>query len=189
MSSPRPGGGRGHPASGARFDCIGFLCKYGSVTPTDALADELLRSAARLSRWASRHSDLKMPYAQARVLALVDELGPARVTTLAAADDCSQPSMTAQLLRLEADGLVTRTPDPADARATLVGLTADGAAALARLRRARGAALRPVLDAVSPDEERLRDAVSLLAELLDGTRTLGGATPAAQTTTPSRKDT
>ena len=98
------------------------------MTPTDALADELLRSAARLSRWASRHADLGMPYAQARVLALVDDLGPARVTTLAAADDCSQPSMTAQVHRLEADGLVARTPDPADARATLIGLTADGAA-------------------------------------------------------------
>src|SRR6478609_10856563 len=133
---------------------IGFLCKCGEVTPTDALADELLRSAARLSRWASQHADLGMPFAQARVLALVDDLGTARVTTLAAADHCSQPSMTAQVQRLEADGLVTRTPDPADARATLVGLTADGAAVLARLRRARGAALAPVLDAVRPDPGR-----------------------------------
>jgi DNA-binding MarR family transcriptional regulator len=140
------------------------------VTPTDALADELLRSAARLSRWASQHADLGMPFAQARVLALVDDLGTARVTTLAAADHCSQPSMTAQVQRLEADGLVTRTPDPADARATLVGLTADGAAALARLRRARGAALAPVLDAARPDPGRLNDAVALLAELLDATR-------------------
>jgi DNA-binding MarR family transcriptional regulator len=151
------------------------------VTPTDALADELLRSAARLSRWASQHADLGMPFAQARVLALVDDLGTARVTTLAAADHCSQPSMTAQVQRLEADGLVTRTPDPADARATLVGLTADGAAVLARLRRARGAALAPVLDAVRPDPGRLNDAVALLAELLDATRNA----PA----TPDRKDT
>jgi DNA-binding MarR family transcriptional regulator len=157
------------------------------MSPTDALADDLLRSAARLSRWASRHADLGMPFAQARVLALVEDLGPARVTTLAAADDCSQPSMTAQVHRLEADGLVTRAPDPADARATLVGLTADGAAALARIRRARGTALRPVLDTVAPDEQRLRDAVALLAELLDGTRTVAGPT-AAQTTSTDRKD-
>jgi DNA-binding MarR family transcriptional regulator len=151
------------------------------MTPTDALADELLRSAARLSRWASQHADLGLPYAQARVLALVDDLGAARITTLAEADHCSQPSMTAQVHRLEADGLVARTPDPADARATLVGLTADGAAVLARLRRARGAALAPVLDAVRPDPGRLNDAVALLAELLDATRNA----PA----TPDRKDT
>jgi DNA-binding MarR family transcriptional regulator len=122
-----------------------------------------------------------MPYAQARVLALVEELGPARVTTLADADDCSQPSMTVQVQRLEADGLVTRTPDPADARASLVGLTTDGAAALARLRRARGAALAPLLDAVQPDTVRLRAAVALLGELLDATRH-------EPTTTPDRKD-
>jgi len=151
------------------------------VTSTDALADELLRSAARLSRWASRHADLGMPYAQARVLALVDDLGPARVTALAAADDCSQPSMTAQVHHLEADGLVARTPDPGDARATLIGLTADGAAALSRLRRARGAALAPLLDAVHPDPGRLRDAVDLLGELLDATR--------REPTTSDRKDT
>ena len=150
------------------------------MTPTDALADDLLRSAARLSRWASRHADLGMPYAQARVLALVDDLGPARVTALAAADECSQPSMTAQVHRLEADGLVARTPDPADARAALVELTADGAAALARLRRARGAALAPVLDAVQPDPGRLRDAVALLGELLDASQ---------HQPTPDRKDT
>ena len=150
------------------------------MTPTDVLADDLLRSAARLSRWASRHADLGMPYAQARVLALVDDLGPARVTTLAAADECSQPSMTAQVHRLEADGLVARSPDPADARAALVELTADGAAALARLRRARGAALAPVLDAVQPDPGRLRDAVALLGELLDASQ---------HQPTPDRKDT
>jgi DNA-binding MarR family transcriptional regulator len=150
------------------------------MTPTDALADELLRSAARLSRWASQHADLGLPYAQARVLALVDDLGAARITTLAEADHCSQPSMTAQVHRLEAYGLVARTPDPADARASLVGLTPDGAAALARLRRARGAALEPVLDAVHPDAGRLRDAVALLGELLDATR--------HHSTTPDRKD-
>jgi DNA-binding MarR family transcriptional regulator len=157
------------------------------MTPTDVLADDLLRSAARLSRWASRHADLGMPFAQARVLALVEDLGPARVTALAAADDCSQPSMTAQVQRLEADGLVSRTPDPADARATLVALTEEGTMALARIRRSRGAALRPVLDTVAPDEQRLRDAVALLAELLDGTRAVT-LPPAAQTTHPDRKD-
>ncbi|MFL6081079.1 MAG: MarR family winged helix-turn-helix transcriptional regulator [Ornithinibacter sp.] len=151
------------------------------MTPTDALADELLRSAARLSRWASQHADLRMPFAQARVLALVEHLGDARITTLAEADHCSQPSMTAQVHRLEADGLVLRIPDPADARATLIGLTPDGAAALARLRRARGAALAPVLDAVQPDPGRLRDAVALLAELLDATQ--------HETATTDRKDT
>ena len=141
------------------------------MTTHDELADELLRSAARLSRWATRTADLGMPWAQARVLALVDELGPTRITTLAVADDCSQPTMTTTVQRLEALGLVTRTPDPADARATLVEQTAEGADRLARLRRARGAALLPVLEQVGPDDTRLRDAVALLGELVEATRT------------------
>jgi DNA-binding MarR family transcriptional regulator len=140
------------------------------VTPTDTLADELLRSAARLSRWASQHADLGMPFAQARVLALVDDLGPCRVTTLATADDCSQPSMTAQVQRLEAEGFVTRAVDPDDARASLVTLTTAGLDALTGIRRARGAALAPLLDAVQPDADRLRDAVTLLDELLAAAR-------------------
>ena len=141
---------------------------------TNALADDLLRSAARLSRWASRHADLGMPYAQARVLALVDDLGPSRITALAAADDCSQPSMTAHVQRLESDGLVSRTPDPADARATQVELTPGGRSVLDGIRRSRGAALAPVLDTVSPHEGRL-----------EATRAAPSPAPSPQTPSPT----
>ena len=140
---------------------------YTAVVSTDDLADDLLRAAARLSRWASRHADLGLPWAQARVLALVDELGPARITTLAAADDTSQPTMTTQVQRLEADGLVTRTPDPADGRASLVSLSPAGLAALTAARRARASALEPVLEGSGIDPARLRAAVDLLTGLAD----------------------
>ena len=146
--------------------------------PTHALADDLLRHAARLSRWANRHADLGMPWAQARVLSLVEELAPVRVTTLAEADDTSQPTMTTQVQRLVADGLVVRTPDPADARASLVTLTAAGSRALTEARRARGRALAPVLDRVEPDPEQLRAAVALLAELVDAARATDPSQPA-----------
>lgn len=137
---------------------------------TDDLADELLRAAARLSRWATRHSDLELPWAQARVLSLVEELGPARITALAAIDDTAQPTMTAQVQRLEARGWVERTPDPADARATHVALTGAGAEVLAQARAARAAALAPVLDRLGADPERLRAATALLADLVEATR-------------------
>lgn len=138
--------------------------------PTDALADDLLRHAARLSRWANRHADMGMPWAQARVLSLVEELAPVRITALADADDTSQPSMTTQVQRLVAEGLVARTPDPVDARASLVSLTEDGARALADARRARGRALAPLLDRVGPSAADLRTAVTLLADLLEASR-------------------
>ncbi|GGL44330.1 MarR family transcriptional regulator [Phycicoccus endophyticus] len=140
---------------------------------TDDVLEELLRSAAGLSRWASRHADLELPWAQARVLSLIEELGPARVTALAAADDTSQPTMTCQLQRLEAQGLAARTPDPADGRASLVSLTDAGHEALAGARRARTAALRPVLEDVGADPQRLHAVASLLTELVEAARRRG----------------
>jgi thioredoxin-like negative regulator of GroEL len=44
----------------------------------EPLGNELLRAAARLTRWATRHASFDVPFAQARLLALLDELGPAR---------------------------------------------------------------------------------------------------------------
>ena len=83
------------------------------MTEPTTLGNELLRSAARLSRWASRHASFDVPFAQARLLALLDELGPSRVSVLAAADHSSQPTITTQLQRLEASGWVrSRDPTP-----------------------------------------------------------------------------
>ncbi|MBR7744674.1 winged helix-turn-helix transcriptional regulator [Phycicoccus sp. BSK3Z-2] len=133
---------------------------------TEDLANDLLRLSARVSQWASRHADPGMPWAQVRVLSHVERLGPARVTTLAAADDTTQPTTTAQVQRLEADGLVERTPDPDDGRAHRVALTAAGREALARARRERAAAVLPLLDGLDGGPERVADAVDLLEELV-----------------------
>ena len=131
------------------------------------LGNDLLRAAARLTRWASRHASFDVPIAQARLLALVDELGPARVSTLAEADHSSQPSMTTALQRLEAHGQVQRVTDPEDARASLMSLTPAGRATLVRLRRARVAVLAPGLDALDDqDLARLHDAIDVMDRLM-----------------------
>ncbi|WP_230209179.1 MarR family winged helix-turn-helix transcriptional regulator [Nostocoides sp. HKS02] len=132
-----------------------------------AVGNDLLRAAARLTRWASRHASFELPHAQARLLALVDELGPARVSALAQADHTSQPAMTTALQRLEADRLVHRVADPADARASLLSLTPRGRATLERVRAARLAALAPTLDALDDhDIARLRAAIEVMDDLL-----------------------
>jgi DNA-binding MarR family transcriptional regulator len=143
------------------------------------IGEDILRSAARLSRWASRHADLGVPAAQARVLSLLDELGPTKITDLAQADNTSQPTMTTQIQRLEAEGLVTRNQDPDDARASRVSITGDGLVVLARVRWARGQALAPLLADIDPDGERLRQTADLLAELLDATAAHVAATTGA----------
>lgn len=149
---------------------------------TDSLGNDLLRSAARLSRWASRNASFDVPFAQARLLALIDELGPSRVSVLAAADHSSQPTITTQLHRVEAAGWVSRTPDAHDARASVVHLTDAGQAALIEVRQARLAALTPAINRLDETgRERMRVAVAVINELLSAT-----AEPMPDTT--SRKD-
>ncbi|WP_018157476.1 MarR family winged helix-turn-helix transcriptional regulator [Demetria terragena] len=130
--------------------------------------DRLLSTAARLSRWATRRADLELPPAQARLLALVLEIGPARIGDLAQADHCSQPTMTIQVQRVEAYGLVVRKPDPSDARASLVEATDEGRQVIARLREARSKALAPMMDRLSPDDERVLDeAIAIMQRMID----------------------
>jgi len=137
------------------------------VAATD-LSDDLLRAAARLSRWASQSATFDIPHAQARLLALIDENGTMRIRAIAEADHTSQPTVTTQVQRMEAAGWVCRRADAADARASLVSLTPAGRAALARIRAARAAVLDPVIAALQgPGRSRVRDAVAVMTELLD----------------------
>src|SRR3954468_15695389 len=161
---------------------IGSLCKLGSVTEPTTLGNDLLRSAARLSRWASRHASFDVPFAQARLLALLDELGPSRVSALAAADHSSQPTSTTQLQRLEASGWVHRASDPDDARATVISLSDEGRAALESVRRARLAVLSPALDRLDDAAlARVQVAIDVINDLL-------AAAAEAPAPTPTRKD-
>jgi DNA-binding MarR family transcriptional regulator len=154
---------------------------YGPVPSPQPLGDELLGLVARLNRWATRQARLDVPPAQVRLLAQVSELGPARIGDLALADHTSQPTMTGQVRRLEEHGWARRTPDPEDARATLITITPGGAEVLAAARRSRALALRPVLDQLSePDLARLRDAVGVLHAVVDA------ATTSSQLVLPER---
>jgi DNA-binding MarR family transcriptional regulator len=155
------------------------------VSERQTVGNDLLRAAARLTRWASRHASFDLPYAQARLLALLDELGPARVSALAEADHSSQPAMTTALQRLEAQGLAQRRADPDDARASLLSLTDFGRATLDRVRAARLAALAPTLDGLDDAEiARLRTGIDVMEDLLRRAATL----PATPLATPIRKE-
>lgn len=124
-----------------------------ALDPTVAdVGSRLLSSVARLNRWATRQAEFDTPPAQARLLALINEVGPARIGELAVADHSSQPTMTIQVQRLEAAGLVQRRSDPSDARVALIEITPEGAAALDEVRRARRVALAPALASLTPAE-------------------------------------
>ena len=64
------------------------------LTELTDLAVELLVASARFTRLAARESRASIPHALWRSLSQIDELGPLRVSQLAAADRCSQPTAT-----------------------------------------------------------------------------------------------
>jgi DNA-binding MarR family transcriptional regulator len=136
---------------------------------TDAtLAADLLSVVARINRLATQRVRMQLPFAQARLLSMIEDQDAARISDLAALDHCSQPTMTAQVRRLELAGLVSRTTDPTDARAVLISITPEGVAVLADVRADRGAVIDPYLERLpEADRQTLADAVRVMRDLLD----------------------
>ncbi|BBY58781.1 MarR family winged helix-turn-helix transcriptional regulator [Mycolicibacterium sarraceniae] len=79
--------------------------------------------------------------------------GPVRLTTLAAKEGVSQPSMTQLVQRLERAGLVTRLADPDDGRACLVAITARGQALLDERKRMRRERLAALITTLTDEEQ------------------------------------
>jgi len=132
------------------------------------LGNDLLAVVSRLNRLATQRTRLPLPYAQARLLATIEERGEARISDLAQLDHCSQPTMTTQVRRLEDAGLVTRTTDPADGCAVLIAITQHGKDTLQDARAKRTAVIDPLLAHLSDEPRRvLSDAVDVLRVVLD----------------------
>jgi DNA-binding MarR family transcriptional regulator len=102
------------------------------------------------------------------VLHETHRLGPVRPSDLATQMHLDLSTVSRHLRVLETRGLVTRTPDPHDARAHTIGLTEDGGEVLAHLLDQRAMAIR---DAIAhwPAEDRhtLTRLVHQLAEDLN----------------------
>jgi len=137
-------------------------------TINTALAAELLYTVARINRLATQRINIKLPFAQARLLSAIEDQGTARISDLAELDHCSQPTMTTQVRKLEDAGLVSRAPDPSDARAVLITITPTGVAMLTQIRAARNAVIDPYLDRLGEsDRQTLVDAVRVMRNLLE----------------------
>ena len=135
-------------------------------------ATDLLELVSLVIRGVSDNRDLSLTAAAA--LSSLDRNGAQRITTMAAAEGVSQPSMTQLMQRLEQRGLVARTSDPSDGRVALVSLTGEGRAVLAT-RRERNARRVSALLADLPEDE-VRSLASALASVLPVIRRrVGGA--------------
>jgi DNA-binding MarR family transcriptional regulator len=118
------------------------------------LAIELLVTSARFTRLAAQETPSGMPRALWRALAQLEDLGPTRVSELAAADRVSQPTATTLVQKLVERGWAARCTDPLDARAVRVTMTEAGRTALAETRDAAADALLPRLSRLDPDSLR-----------------------------------
>lgn len=135
-----------------------------------SLAQELRAVFGRLKRRLREQAhggDLTS--SQVSVLLRLDRDGPATASGLARAEGMRPQSVAPVIATLEAAGLVSGAPDPADGRQTLISLTDACRTWLAEGRAARQDWLTRRLQArLSPQEQdRLAEAVALLQRLVD----------------------
>jgi DNA-binding MarR family transcriptional regulator len=86
-----------------------------------------------------------MSLTTAAALSRLDREGPMRLTALAAAEGLAQPSTTALVQRLEAQGLASRVGHPGDGRVRVVAITDAGRELLTERRRAQSAKVADLL--------------------------------------------
>ena len=137
-----------------------------AATDLSQLGVDVVVASARLTRLASRDVSA-LPHAAMRLMGRLDELGPTRISELAKADRCSQPTMSNLVQRQEESGWVRREPDPADSRASLISLTDTGRAELDRARQEAGTAIAARLRLLpSTDLATLEAAVTVMHSIL-----------------------
>lgn len=145
--------------------CIGFLCILEGVD------DELLALSSDLAMYAARLVRLirqtNAQTAGVRALSVLDQHGPLGVSALARIDNCSQPTMTGIARQLLEQGWVSKEAHPTDARSTLLALTADGRAELARVRAANAELVAARIEQhPTHSAAELATAVAVLRDLL-----------------------
>jgi DNA-binding MarR family transcriptional regulator len=131
------------------------------------LGTELVVASSRLIRAMRRELADDLPLETLRLLAQIDERGPIGITQLAHAERCSQPTMSTAVRALVERGWAAREADPRDARASMVTLTAEGDAELARARAQMGTVIADWFAAAGTHKGAdLRAAVDLMTSVI-----------------------
>jgi DNA-binding MarR family transcriptional regulator len=136
-----------------------------TASPPVSVADRLHSAAIHLLRRVRvQDTTLGLGPAQASALSIVVFGGPKRLGELARLEQVRPPTMTRIVAGLERNGLVTREPDPRDARSQIVSATSVGRVVMRRGRERRVAALRALLDPLTQDELGCLDRAAELVE-------------------------
>ena len=132
--------------------------------PVTEVAGHLRLVVARTARRLRQEAGGGLSPSLNTALATVDRHGPLTPSELADRERISRPTATRLVARLEEQGLVARTADPADGRSSLLAATPAGSALLAELRTRKDAYLARRLRRLDADE---RATLARASELLD----------------------
>lgn len=146
---------------------------------------QLSLTCGRVHRLAKRLAGIPTSSTQWRALYLIDTYGPLPIGQFTRLDGQGRSTSTRQIRELTRAGLITSTPDPDDARSTLIAVTPAGRRRRHEYEQAVGGAVAPVLAALSPTEQAdITRALPALEHLVDALR----RAHSAALTTPSTQN-
>jgi DNA-binding MarR family transcriptional regulator len=139
-----------------------------STPPTaPEIAARLRLSATRLARRLRQESSAGLSPSQTSALAVIANHGPLTLGALAEHERVAPPTITKVVSKLECDGLVTRTPDPADRRVCRVAISPAGEALLEETRRRKTAWLTGRISQLDAERQRrLADALDVIDDII-----------------------
>ncbi len=109
----------------------------------------------------------RLSFSTLSVLHSLSRGGPMRLTDLLATEQIKQPALTSLVAKLEAQGLVSRKPDPSDGRAVLLSLTSAGEIVVSSRHAERVAMLAQLTDRLDDrDRAVLADTQEVLSRLV-----------------------
>ena len=153
---------RREPAVGVR------LADVDEAEARRVLVAQTARFSADFLRWMEGRSGDGLNYQRLSLLQALHCNGPAIMRDLGTRLGLSPRNMTAIVDGLEDAGLVARRPHPTDRRATLIELSADGAAEAERDLGPRLDAMAALFAGLTPRE--LEDFSAILTALIDAMR-------------------
>ena len=119
------------------------------------LVEEFAAFGSAYMRWVrSRARGGGITYARMRLLGALHCRGPQTMSSLSGELGVTPRNVTALVDALEEEGLVRRSPHPTDRRATVVGMTPQGARACGERYEEHPAAVAEVFDDLSEEEQR-----------------------------------
>jgi len=124
----------------------------------------IVRTARRLRQEAAAEASGLTPTSTA-ALATIERHGPLTPSELAKLERVQRPTVTRTLGCLEREGLIERTPDPADGRSALIGVNGAGRERLRRLRGRKNAFLAKRMRELPADDVAVLERA---AEILEG---------------------